>query len=292
MPEGSLYDLESFNFMKQIDYFKRYYEEELAALQQDGDKVDGITNELYDHEIEEHLKIFKNNILDSVPQLKDESFKLDSELYFNDFVNVIATNSKNVDPKILASILKLLVGADKVTQPILLHTYWWRNSNEILAQLQLAQLVPEIIQNIDQGNVIVEEGLERYITKEIIKMMLQKICENLDDADNDHLNRWQHDVTKILFLSNKIARARNSPGLQLLHIVNDLVATKTIPLSSIREIVQLGLINLDRQEVLSEEFICTVLDKLDMLEQVEKNLTPKRSFIMRCLALIPIESDI
>ena len=88
---------------------------------------------------------------------------------------------------------------------------------------------------------------------------------------NAYLNRWQHDVTKILFLSNKITRAKNSPGLQLLRIVNDLVATKTIPLDSIREIVQLGL-SLDKKEVLSEKFVNTVFDKLDKLEQNEKRI--------------------
>jgi len=77
----------------------------------------------------------------------------------------------------------------------------------------------------------------------------------------------------------------------LLRIINDLVATKTIPLDSIREIVQLGLSS-DKQEVLSEKFVNTVLDKLDKLEQSEKNLIPRRSFIMRCLVSIPIESDV
>src|SRR5207249_305678 len=128
MPEGSLYDLKfpfSFYFMKQIDNFRRYYEEELAVLQQDDDKVDEITNELHDYEIEKHLKVFKNNILASVTQLKYKSFELAPELYFKDFVTVIAeSDSGNVDPKMLASILKLLIGVDKVTQPILLHTYW------------------------------------------------------------------------------------------------------------------------------------------------------------------------
>src|SRR6266542_2493597 len=153
-------------------------------------------------------------------------------------------------------------------------------------------MAPEIIQNIeDQDDVIAEGRIEIYMVKEIIKMMLQNICENLGDAVNAYLiDRWQHDVTKILFLSNKITRAKNLPDLQLLRIVNDLVATK-IPYSSIKEIVQLGL-NSNEQEVLSEEFVCTILDKLDLLEQNEKNLIPKRSFIMRCLVLIPIESDV
>uniref|UniRef100_U9USF2 Uncharacterized protein n=1 Tax=Rhizophagus irregularis (strain DAOM 181602 / DAOM 197198 / MUCL 43194) TaxID=747089 RepID=U9USF2_RHIID len=121
--------------------------------------------------------------------------------------------------------------------------------------------------------------------------MLQRICGNFEVAENAHLiDKWQHDVTKVLSLVNKITRAKNLPDLQLLRIVNDLVAAKTIPLDSIKEIVQLGL-SLDEQEVLSEEFINTVFDKLDKLEQNEKNIIPKRTFIMRCLALIPIKSD-
>src|SRR3954453_13809309 len=91
MPAGSLYNLKfpfSFYFMKQIDNFKRYYEEEIALLQQDDDRVDKTTNELYDWEIEDHLKKFKNNILTSIPQLKDSPLELVPELYFNDFVTV------------------------------------------------------------------------------------------------------------------------------------------------------------------------------------------------------------
>src|SRR5205823_445303 len=97
-------------------------------------KVDSTTKKLYDYEIERHLKIFKDNILASVPQLKDKSFKLASELYFDDFVTVIAAgNSGNVNPKILSSILKLLIGPNKVTRPIFLHAYWWKNASEVLA---------------------------------------------------------------------------------------------------------------------------------------------------------------
>src|SRR6266498_1817720 len=154
-------------------------------------------------------------------------------------------------------------------------------------------MAPAIMLNIEEeDNAITEGSLERYLVSELTKIMLEKICGNLGGAANAHLiDRWQHDVTKVLSLSNKITRAKNLPALQLLRIVNDLVATKTIPLDSIREIVQLGLSS-DEQEILSEKFVNTVLDKLDKLGQDEKNIIPRRSFIMRCLALIPIESDV
>ncbi|RIA86037.1 hypothetical protein C1645_741134 [Glomus cerebriforme] len=295
MPAGSLYDLKfpfSLYFMKQIDNFKRYYEEEIALLQQDDDNVDNTTNELYDWVIDEHLIKFKNNILTSIPQLKDSPLEWVPELYFNDFVTVIAANDGgNKNTRMLAIILKLLIGADKVYQPIFLHTYWWKNANEVLALLQLAQMAPTIIQNIEiQGTAIVGASLEQYLVKEVTKMMFQRICGNFGGAINAHLiDRWQHDVTKVISLGSKITRAKNLRDLQLLRIVNDLVATKSISLASIREIVQLGL---SSDEVLSEKFVNNVLDKLDRLDHNEKNLTTRRSFIMRCLALIPIESNV
>ncbi|GBB96188.1 hypothetical protein RclHR1_00270034 [Rhizophagus clarus] len=297
MPAGSLYDLKfpfSLYFMKQIDNFKRHYEEEIALLQQDEDRVDRTTNELYDWVIEDHLKDFKNNILTSIPQLRNSPLERFPELYFNDFVTVVAANdggSRNT--KMLTIILKLLIGADKVYQPILLHTYWWKNANEVLAQLQLALMAPTTIQNIEiRGTGIIGGSFEKYLVKEITKMMFERICGNLRGAANAYLiDRWQHDVTKVLSLGSKVTRAKNLPALQLLRIVNDLVASKSISLDSVKEIVQLGL-SADRQEILSEKFVNTVLDKLDKLEQNEKNLIPKRSFIMRCLGLIPIESNV
>ncbi|UZO04042.1 uncharacterized protein OCT59_024441 [Rhizophagus irregularis] len=299
MLAGSLLDLEfpfSFYYMKQIDSFKRHYEEEITILQKDNGKIDAKTNELCDYVIEDHLKDFKNKLFMSIPQLKNSPLEWEwaSELYFNDFVTVIVSkDGETKNKKMLTIILRLLIGTDKVRQPIFLHSYWWRNANEVLALLQLAQMSPIIIKNIEiQGNAIIRGSLEKYLVKEVTKLMLQRICGNFEGAENAHLiDKWQHDVTKVLYLVNKIIRAKNLPDLQLLRIVNDLVAAKTIPLDSIKEIVQLGL-SLDEQEVLSEKFINTVFDKLDKLEQNEKNIIPKRSFIMRCLALIPIESDV
>ncbi|PKY30496.1 hypothetical protein RhiirB3_447614, partial [Rhizophagus irregularis] len=299
MMAGSLLDLEfpfSFYIMKQIDSFKRHYEEEITILQKDNGKIDAKTNELYDYVIEDHLKDFKNKLFMSIPQLKNSPLEWEwaSELYFNDFVTVIVSkDGEKKNKKMLTLILRLLIGTDKMCQPIFLHSYWWRNANEVLALLQLAQISPIIIKDIEiQGNAIVRGSLEKYLIKEVTKLMLQRICGNFEGSENAHLiDKWQHDVTKVLYLVNKITKAKNLPDLQLLRIVNDLVAAKTIPLDSIKEIVQLGL-SLDEQEVLSEKFINAVFDKLDKLEQNEKNMIPKRSFIMRCLALIPIESDV
>jgi hypothetical protein len=296
---GCFYELEfpfSLYFMKQIDNFKRYYEEEIEFLREDDDRIDKATNELYNHVIEEHLKDFENNILTSIPQLKDSPFEWAPELYFNDFVTVIAAkNNEHKNKKMLAAILKLLIGADKVNQPIFLHTYWWENGNEILALLQLAQMSPQIIKNIEiQGKTIAKENLEKYLVKEITRLMLLQICGDFEGAINILIDRWQHDVTKVFSLGNKITRTKNLPEFQLLNIINDLIGTMTIPLENIREIVRLGLdgLNSDEQDVLSRGFVNIVFDKFNKLEHNKKSLTPIRSFIMRCLALIPVESDV
>ncbi|CAB4437413.1 unnamed protein product [Rhizophagus irregularis] len=99
----------------------------------------------------------------------------------------------------LTIILRLLIGTDKVRQPIFLHSYWWRNANEVLALLQLAQMSPIIIKNIEiQGNAIIRGSIEKYLVKEVTKLMLQRICGNFEGAENAHLiDKWQHDVTKL-----------------------------------------------------------------------------------------------
>ncbi|GES94790.1 hypothetical protein GLOIN_2v1577211 [Rhizophagus clarus] len=273
--EESLYDLKfpfSLYFMKQIDNFKRHYEEEIALLQQDEDRVDRETDEWV---IEDHLKDFKNNILMSIPQLRNSPLERFPELYFNDFITVIvANNGGNKNTKLLTSILKLLIGADKVCKPIFLHAYWWKNGNEVLAQLQLAQMFPTIFQNIEiQGNAIIKGSLEKYLVKEVIKLILQLICGSFDDATNSRLiYKWQYDVTKVLSFVSKVTRAKILPDLQLLCIVNDLVAAKTIPLDNIREIVQPGQSS-DKHEVLSEKFINIVLDKLNELDKMRRIFT-------------------
>jgi hypothetical protein len=290
MPARCLLDLEfpfSYYFIDQIDSLRKYYEEEvLAMLRKDNDRIDNETNELYDY----YLKDFKNNLLTSIPQLKGSPFEWEwaSELYFNDFVTVIASRHCEIkNKKILASVLKLLIGADKVRQPIFLHEYWWKNAKEVLAQLQLVKMSSIVIKNIEiRGNAIAGGSLEKHLVKEVTKLMLLRICGNFELID-----KWQHDIARIFSLVNKLSRAKNLPDIQLLNFVNDLVAIKTISLDNIREIVRLELSS-DKQEVFSEQFINTVLDKLDELEQIEKSLIPRRSFIMGCLASIPIESDV
>ncbi|RGB23297.1 hypothetical protein C1646_774713 [Rhizophagus diaphanus] len=243
MASESLYDLKfpfSLYFMKQIDTFKRYYKEEIALLQQDEDRVDSATNELYDWVIEDHLKDFKNNIFSSIPQLRDSPLERFPELYFNDFITTIAANDRgSKNTKMLTTILKLLI----------------------------ALMAPRTIQNIEiRGTGIIGRSFEKYLVKEITKLMFQRISGNFEGAANAHfIDRWQHNVIKVLSLSSKITRAKNLPDLQLLHIVNDLVASKSIPLDNIKDIIQLGLSS-DKQEILSENFVNTVFDKLNKLE--------------------------
>ncbi|PKY25486.1 hypothetical protein RhiirB3_472536 [Rhizophagus irregularis] len=114
------------------------------------------------------------------------------------------------------------------------------------------------------GNTIAGGNLEKHLVRGVIKLMLMRICDNFELID-----KWQRDITGIISIVNKLMRAETLPDFQLLHFVNDLVSTKSIPFDNVREIVRLEL-SLDKQEVFSEKFINTMLDKLGELEQNEK----------------------
>ncbi|CAB4482658.1 unnamed protein product [Rhizophagus irregularis] len=146
-------------------------------------------------------------------------------------------------------------------------------------QLQLARMFPLIIKNIEiQGNTIAGGNLEKHLVRGVIKLMLMRICDNFELID-----KWQRDITGIISIVNKLMRAETLPDFQLLHFVNDLVSTKSIPFDNVREIVRLEL-SLDKQEVFSEKFINTMLDKL-VIKNFEESirLSARLNIINECL---------
>jgi hypothetical protein len=87
-----------------------------------------------------------------------------------------------------------------------------------------SNISPIIIKNIEiQRNAIAEGSLEKHLVREVTKQMLLRICGSLFD-------KWQHNITRILSLVNKLSQAKNLPDIQLLNFVHELVATKIIPL--------------------------------------------------------------
>ncbi|UZO02840.1 uncharacterized protein OCT59_021318 [Rhizophagus irregularis] len=273
----------SYYIMNQINYYEDYYEEELYILSQDPENINNNTKKLHEELIEEHIEDFKNNLRNifSVNPIF-ENLERYSELYYNDFIKIIlstySTTRKLKSKKELDFILRNLVGDKIVNDPFLLHLYWWKYRDNILTQLQLVENFPSIITKI-QEEFIVYGTLDQYLFKESIGFILQKICNNDDE--------WEHKMSIILSLSNKINTTKNSAILSLLLICSDLFKINTIPLEKIKEVINLGK-TAKKQELINVDIIEFIFDDLDY----NNNSTHIRSFIMRILDLIPIESEI
>ncbi|CAG8529600.1 39208_t:CDS:10, partial [Gigaspora margarita] len=293
MPPG-VYHLQfpfSYYFMKQIDGFKTLYLEEIALLHDDPMNIDSKTGELINSVAEEHIKEFTNKVLNMVPLLKTSPIEWASILYFKDFVTVIAYNEPgDKDPELLELIFEQRLGKDRILNPILLHTCWWKHGDSIISELRLAQMCPTIVKQVQYKPHII---FEQFLVEGASKMMLQKICDGAHGEIIHHgeIINWQHDVTQILSLSKKISGSSASKSLQLLQISNDLLSTRFITRSSITQIINLGQNN-NFEEFLSWKFVDTVLNILNKLDKSEKNLNSRRAFILRCLDVIPLESSV
>ncbi|CAG8769087.1 22494_t:CDS:2, partial [Dentiscutata erythropus] len=125
-----------------------------------------------------------------------------------------------------------------------------------------------------------------FLVDKVINMMLDKLAKKDSEPQ---LDQWQHEVVKILSFSAKILKTNKLRSYQLLRICNDIVSSKLIQLPNIKEIIKLGLAS-DKQTVLSKKFVDHVLGILSKLKKSEQNLSLQRSFIMRCLDTIPLDS--
>ncbi|CAG8447095.1 15140_t:CDS:10 [Dentiscutata erythropus] len=139
---------------------------------------------------------------------------------------------------------------------------------------------------------------ERYLLEQISKMMIKKLCA-IDINDINDINRiknqlliWQRDTTYILSLSSKLPNSYDNPATHKLRIYNDL--SKSLELQKLIEIRNLEKDedNENDEEVLSEQFVDIVFEKLYELQQTEDNLSLQQSFTNRCLNMLPPESPI
>ncbi|RHZ50618.1 hypothetical protein Glove_494g23 [Diversispora epigaea] len=281
-----IYDLRfpfSYYFIKRIDGFKEIYLEEIAKLKQERENCDQLFIE------DTTYRVFKSIVLSSILHLRDAPLEDFPELYFNDFVTVISsTDGGKKDIKLLSLILKQLLDEDKINDPFYLHIYWWTNSSTILAGFQLAQLCPTIVNDFSEKRVNL--SFEDFLIQEVTIVMLNKLSESKAESINVHqIDQWHKQATKIITYTGKLIRSRKSSSFQLLRICNELVASKSISLKDIKEIIRLGLTS---DEILSKEFINYVLKVLDKLEVTEKNLIPMRSFMTRCLDVISMDSQV
>jgi hypothetical protein len=179
----------SYYFMNLINYYERYYYEELDILKQ---VSENINNELY----EDHIEDFKNNLISIHPYF--EYLQRYSEFYYNDFIRIILSiySIKLTSKENLDFILRHLIGVteDKIIDPFILHIYWWKYSNEILVQLKLVETFPNIIIKA-QNDFIVHGKLGLYLFRESINSILQNICDD---------KPWRQDMDYILSILSVI----------------------------------------------------------------------------------------
>ncbi|CAG8448239.1 7322_t:CDS:10, partial [Acaulospora morrowiae] len=261
----------SYYFMKQIDGFKRLYDDEVHKLREDPNCVDPENGKIHDYILRDYTKSFTTNLLDSVPNFKTSPIQFNKELYFDDFLIVNCPIRKHVDA--LSYVLHKKLGPDKVLNPFLLHIYWWNNVNTILVEFQLARMCPIKYRrnDIHQGM-----NLDEHLIESASQGLLSKFCEGqIHDYDE-----WQHEATRVLSLCEKIP-GTSTLSLHLLQISSDLLSVKSIHTDIIKNIIILG-----NNEFMSSQFAYTVLISLGDYDHY-----PRRLFITKYLDIVPIESD-
>ncbi|CAG8520660.1 9110_t:CDS:2, partial [Scutellospora calospora] len=275
MPPG-IYDLKfpfSYYFMKLIDNFKPHYHEEISILSQDPEKIDHITKELDEDTLEDYLKELTEKICSINPLLVTAPIDREPELYFKDFVSVIAYSEPgNEDPEQLELIFKRRLGKTKVLDPIALHAYWWSHGNSIIAESQIVKMCPELkVTTVNDMSEIIDNA---------VSIMLNKIKSGED------IERWKHDANKIILLGKKIFA--DSKSLQTLQFYNELFSISSIRKKDILKIFSLGQYS---NQVITIEMLDAVSGILNNLQKSEKNIS-KRSIILSYLDIIPIESNV
>ncbi|CAG8439285.1 11270_t:CDS:10, partial [Acaulospora colombiana] len=288
MPSG-IYDLKfpfSYYFMEQIDSYRAVYTEEISTLKDDP-KSDQYT-------IDSYITDFTRKVVSLIPIFKSSPISQASLLYFKDFVSVVAYSEfGDRDLKVLESILRKQLGPEKIRNPVFLHIYWWENQNSILTQLQLAQMVPSSIQKLKGKKANMAIDYSTHLMDEVVQFMLHDISDPSRGPafQKYEIDRWRHKATKIISIGKKITGSLEMSSFQTLLACDDLLSTAAFARSEIMRIVNLGLSMRNCNEVLSSEFVHSILELLTGLPKTEKNLNPKRSFILRCLNTIPIESS-
>ncbi|RHZ89175.1 hypothetical protein Glove_18g29 [Diversispora epigaea] len=295
-----IYDLQfpfSFYFIKQIDGFKKIYEEELCLLKEDSSNIDPNTGDLYEWAIVDHIKTLSNNIISSVANLKTSPLEYSSLLYFNDFVSVIcADNSCTKHISLLASIFRGRLGFEKVNDPFLLHTHWWRYSLSIMTEFRIAQLCPSIINNTSFVNEnLSNNSFGNYLIEEVTKFLLKKLNDiKISAQDNiPQLINWQHEANLISILCGKLPEAPQFASLHLLQMCNDFVSADSITLTSIKEIMKIRnsiSSTFNGTDIFTPNFIKKVFTMLDKLPNTRENSAPKLSFMLKCLEILSLES--
>ncbi|CAG8534868.1 35142_t:CDS:10, partial [Gigaspora margarita] len=294
MPNMS-YDLQfpfSYYFVKQIDTFKKLYEEEIRLLQENPTNIDPNTGKLYDYIFEDYIMGLKNNIMTSIPNLNIFPLECAPELFLEDLITIISADKSNKkDIPILLFIFKYNLGSEKVFDPILVQAFWWEHSNQIMAEFQLAKLCPSIInETIFESGKTTNMPFGYYLTEEITKMMFQKLNGiKPGTSATIQFQCWQREVSKILSLSERLPEASTFASLHLLQVCHNFVSADPISISNMKEIMKAGK-GSKGPDLFNQKFIETIFSLMKKLPNNTENSIPKLSLINKCLDMVPKNS--
>ncbi|GBC04613.1 hypothetical protein RclHR1_05780004 [Rhizophagus clarus] len=173
-----------FSYYFQINYYKRYYFEELDILTNDSENIEEL--------IEDHIEDFRNNLIFIHPRF--DNLQKHLKLYYDDFVRIIlSTYSIKVttDKEKFDFILRQLIGDNYDNDPFILHIYWWKYEVKIMVQLKLVDKFPELIKKAQNDFIVYEKIKEminlgksakrqEFITIEIIDLVFNNLDNNND----------------------------------------------------------------------------------------------------------------
>ncbi|KAF0511337.1 e3 ubiquitin-protein ligase [Gigaspora margarita] len=274
--------------MGQIDKFRSLYEEELAMLKEKEENLDA-NGDLKAIIIDDHIEIFFANIISSDPTLKLPQLIESAELYFKDFLSTYSPTSEDIE--FLSWIIGHNIG-QQIPNPFKLHVYWWSNSEIVQTELQLSKLCPKVIEamlklEFDQSKKL---NFENHLLEQLSIMMIEKLCK-IAINDINHIEHqlliWQRETTYILSLSSKLPNLSDNPNILKLRIYNDLSYSLEL-----QKLIEIRNLEKNNKEIISEQFIYIVFEKIYELQQTEDNLALQRSFVNWCLNTLSLESSI
>ncbi|CAI2169727.1 10559_t:CDS:2 [Funneliformis geosporum] len=188
--------------------------------------------------LQNYNKKFISNIEKS-PIIKNSPIANFPNKYFKDFINVILTNEANninekmekgIEEKLLKFIFERRLGVENVLNPIRLHSYWWKNSSSILAELALAKMIPDIIIQIEKendDNLLSDVDFEKYLVEQPITYNLldAKDFDAESEKETHRLVDYMIDMSLNLWPSNNdIEEVLNQLFPQNLLVSNSLAA--------------------------------------------------------------------
>ncbi|CAI2173907.1 15094_t:CDS:2, partial [Funneliformis geosporum] len=245
----------------------------------------GRDTKYFSHDIyEDYIQEFSKKIFKSMILLDSSPLFDNSDLYFDDFVNVIYSSEAKAKTSmpILSYIFKCKLGRENITNPILLHIFWWNNASSTLSAFHLIHECPLIRDEIIMNDELAyKENFEQHIVNEVTSLMLKKLSKGEDIVE------LQLDIRNVLNLCENISNFKKTESFQLLHFCNDLLLNESIPLEIFKEIIEFR-----DEEIFTKIYIHKVFEILSNVKNIEPNklLYAKQSFVMKSLEIIPLGS--